>query len=106
MHEMIFAKLTQWGPLTVSLASHLLDIFFYSGLAGPLYLLEKNTKRILSVGSLHALVLCLTRFHQVLGWSSCLALSNQQGCVRTDYFTGRLRSIGTSFSTGSMVLLF
>ena len=32
---MTFAMLTQWVPLTVSLASHLLDIFFYSGLAGP-----------------------------------------------------------------------
>ena len=39
---MTFAMLTQWVPLTVSLASHLLDIFFYSGLAGPRYLLEKN----------------------------------------------------------------
>ena len=39
---MTFAMLTQWAPLTVSLASHLLDIFFYSGLAGPRYLLEKN----------------------------------------------------------------
>ena len=27
-------------------------------------------------GALHVLVLCLARFHQVLGWSSCLALSN------------------------------
>ena len=34
--------LAQWVPLTVSLASHLLDIFFYSGLAGPRYLLDKN----------------------------------------------------------------
>ena len=39
---MTFAMLTQWVPLTVSLASHLLDIFFYSGLAGLRYLLEKN----------------------------------------------------------------
>ena len=39
---MTFAMPIQWGPLTVSLASHLLDIFFYSGLAGPRYLLEKN----------------------------------------------------------------
>ena len=48
-------------------------------------------------------VLCFTRFHQVLGWSSCLALSNQQACVRPYCFTGRPRPIGTSFSTGSMV---
>ena len=59
----LFAMLTQWEPLTVSLA--------------------------------HALVLCFTRFHQVLGWSSCLALSNQQACVRPYCFTGRPRPIGT-----------
>ena len=39
---MTFAMLTHWVPLTVSLAFHLLDIFIYSGLAGPRYLLEKN----------------------------------------------------------------
>ena len=63
---------------------------FYSGLAGSRYLLEKKTsERNLSVGSLHA-----------LGWSSCLALSNQRACVGPYCFTGRPRPIGTSFSVG------
>ena len=35
-------------------------------------------------------VLCFTRFHQVLGWSSCLALSNQQACGGTYCFTEHL----------------
>ena len=67
---------------------------------------RRTSERNLSVGSLHALVLCFTRFHQVLGWSSCLALSNQQACVRPYCFTGRPRPLRTSFSTGSMVLSF
>ena len=53
---------------------------------------------------LHAHVFCFTRFHQVLGWSSCLALSNQQACVRPCCFTGRPRPLGTGFFNGSMVL--
>ena len=67
---------------------------------------RRTSERNLSVGSLHASVLCFTRFHQVLGWSSCLALSNQQACVRPYCFTGRPRPLGMSFSTGSMVLSF
>ena len=51
-------------------------------------------------------VFCLTRSHQVLGWSSCLALSNQQACVRPGCFTGRLRPLGTGFFNGAMVLSF
>ena len=51
-------------------------------------------------------VLCFTRFHQVLGWSSCLALSNQQACGRPYCFTGRSRPLGTCFLIGSMVLPF
>ena len=43
---------------------------------------RRTSERNLSVGSLHALVPCFTRFHQALGWSSCLALSNQQARVR------------------------
>ena len=43
---------------------------------------RRTSERNLNVGSLHALVPCFTRFHQALGWSSCLALSNQQACVR------------------------
>ena len=43
---------------------------------------RRTSERNLSVGSLHALVPCFTRSHQALGWSSCLALSNQQACVR------------------------
>ena len=64
---------------------------------------RRTSERNLSVGSLHALVPCFTRFHQAMGWSSCLALSNQQACVRPYCFTGRPRPLGTSFSTGSMV---
>ena len=51
-------------------------------------------------------VLCFTRFHQVLGWSSCLALSNQQACGRPYCFTGRSRPLGTCFLIGYMVLPF
>ena len=65
---------------------------------------RRTSERTLSVGSLHALVFCFTRFHKVLGWSSCLALSNQQACVRPCCFTGRPRPLGTGFFNGSMVL--
>ena len=101
---MTFAMLTHWVPLTVSLASHLSDIFSTVVWLGLATCWRRTSERNLSVGSLHAFVLCFTRFHQVLGWSSCLALSNQQACVRPYCFTGRPRPIGTSFSTGSMVL--
>ena len=37
----------------------------------------------------------------VLGWSSCLALSNQQACVRPCCFIGRSRPLGTGFLKGS-----
>ena len=69
----------------------------HGGLAGSRYLLEKNFWEDLSVGSLHAFVSCFTWFHKVLGWLSCLALSNQQACVRPWCFTGRLRPLGTDF---------
>ena len=78
---MTFAMLTQWAPLTVSLASHLLDIFstvVWLGLATCCRLAACPRP-------------CFTRFHQILGWSSCLALSNQQACVRPYCFTGRPR---------------
>ena len=65
---------------------------------------RRTSERTLSVGSLHALVFCFTRFHKVLGWSSCLALSNQQASVRPCCFTGRPRPLGTGFFNGSMVL--
>ena len=103
---MTFAMLTHWVPLTVSLVSHLLDIFSTVVWLGLATCWRRTSERNLSVGSLRALVLCFTRFHQVLGWSSCLALSNQQACVRPYCFTGRPRPLGTSFSTGSMVLSF
>ena len=102
--EMTFAMLTHWVPLTVSLVSHLLDIFSTVVWLGLATCWRRTSERNLSVGSLHALVLCFTRFHQVLGWSSCLALSNQQACVRPYCFTARPRPIGTCFSTGYMVL--
>ena len=76
---------------------------FYNGLAGPRYLLEKNFWEDSECRLAACFVLCFTRFHQVLGWSSCLALSNQQACFRPYCFTGRPRPIGTSFLTGSMV---
>ena len=65
---------------------------------------RRTSERTLSVGSLHAFVFCFTRFHKVLGWLSCLALSNQQACVRPCCFTGRPRPLGTGFFNGSMVL--
>ena len=100
---MTFAMLTHWVPLTVWFPTFWTSFLQWSGWAS--LLAEKRTsERNLSVGSLHAPVLCFTRFHQVLGWSSCLALSNQQACVRPYCFTGRPRPLGTSFSTGSMVL--
>ena len=101
-----FAMLTHWAPLTVSLVSYLLDIFSTVVWLGLATCWRRISERNLSVGSLHAPVLCFTQFHQVLGWSSCLALSNQQACVRPYCFTGRPRPLGTSFSTGSMVLSF
>ena len=102
--EMTFAMLTHWVPLTVSLASHLLDIFSTVVWLGLATCWRRTSERNLSV----RLAACprpsvFTRFHQVLGWSSCLALSNQQACVRPCCFTGRPRPIGTCFSTGSMV---
>ena len=102
--EMIFALPTHWVPLTVSLASHLLDIFSTVVWLGFATCWRRTSERNLSVGSLHALVFFFTRFHQVLGWSSCLALSNQQACVRPCCFTGRPRPLGTGFFNGSMVL--
>ena len=78
---------------------------FYGGL-GLATCWRRTSERTLSVGSLHALVFCFTRFHQVLGWSSCLALSNQQACIRPCCFTGRPRPLGTGFFNGSMVLSF
>ena len=45
-------------------------------------------------------------FTKSWGWSSCLALSNQQACVRPCCFTGRPRPLGTGFFNGSMVLSF
>ena len=91
-------------PLTVSLASHLLDNFPTVVWLGLATCWRRTSERTLSVGSLHAHVFCFTRFHQVLGWSSCLALSNQQACVRPCCFTGRPRPLGTGFFNGSMVL--
>ena len=95
--EIIFALPTHWVPLTVSLASHLLDNFPTVVWLGLATCWRRTSERILSVGSLHAHVFCFTRFHQVLGWSSCLALSNQQACVRPCCFTGRPRPLGTGF---------
>ena len=43
-------------------------------------------------------------FTKSWGWSSCLALSNQQACVRPCCFTGRPRPLGTGLLNGSMVL--
>ena len=103
---MTFAMLTHWVPLTVSLVSHLLDIFSTVVWLGLATCWRRTSERNLSVGSLHASVLCFTRSHQVLGWSSCLALSNQEACVRPYCFTGRPRPLGTSFFTRSMVLFF
>ena len=56
------------------------------------------------VGSLHALVFCLTRFPKVLGWSSCLALSNQRHALDLAVSLGQPRPLGTGFFNGSMVL--
>ena len=104
--ELIFALPTHWVPLTGSLVSHLLDNFSTVVWLGLATCWRRTSERTLSVGSLHALVFCFTRFHQVLGWSSCLALSNQQACVRPCCFTGRPRPLGTGFFNGSMVLSF
>ena len=102
--EFFFALPTQWAPLTVSLAFHLFDDFPTVVWLGLATCWRRTSERTLSVGSLHALVSCFTRFHKVLGWSSCLALSNQQACVRPCCFTGRTRPLGTGFFNGSMVL--
>ena len=104
--EIIFALPTHWVPLTVSLVSHLLDNFSTVVWLDLATCWRRTSERILSVGSLHAPVFCFTRFHQVLGWSNCLALSNQQACVRPCCFTGRLRLLETGFFNGSMVLSF
>ena len=74
--ETFLAMLTLWEPLTVSLAFHLLDNFSTLVWLCLTTCWKRTSERILSFGALHVLVLCLTRFHQVLGWSSCLALSN------------------------------
>ena len=99
--EIIFALPTHWVPLTVSLASHLLDNFSTVVWRGLATCWRRTFERTLRFGSLHALVFCFTRFHKALGWSSCLALSNQQACVRPCCFTGRSRPLGTGFLTGS-----
>ena len=91
---------------TVSLASHLLDIFFTVVWLGLATCSRRTSAKALSVGSLHALVFCFTWFHKVLGWSSCLALSNQQACIRPCCFTGRSRPLETGFLNGFMVLSF
>ena len=98
------AAYSHWVPLTVSLASHLFDDFPTVVWLGLATCWRRTSERTLSVGSLHALVFCFTRFHKVLGWSSCLALPNQQACVRPCCFTGRPRPLGTGFFNGSMVL--
>ena len=54
-----------------------LDIFCTVVWLGLATCWRRSSERNLSVGSLHAPVLCFTRFHQVLGWSRCLALSTQ-----------------------------
>ena len=101
--EMIFAMLPHWVPLTLSLASHLLDIFSTMVWLGLAICWRRTSERILSVARC---MLC-PLFHAVSpspGWSSCLALSNQQACGRPFCFTGRSRPLGTRFSIGSMVL--
>ena len=99
--EIIFALPTHWVPQTVSLASHLLDNFSTVVWRGLATCWRRTFERTLRFGSLHAIVFCFTRFHKALGWSSCLALSNQQACVRPCCFTGRSRPLGTGFLTGS-----
>ena len=102
--EYFFALPTHWVSLTASLASHLFDDFPTVVWLGLATCWRRTSERTLSLGSLHALVSCFTRFHKVLGWSSCLALSNQQACVRPCCFTGRPRPLGTGFFNGSTVL--
>ena len=101
-----FFSSTHWAPLTVSLASHPLDNFSTVVWRVLATCWRRTSERTLSVGSLHVFVFCFTRFYKVLGWSSCLALSNQQACVRPCCFTGRPRPLGTGFFNGSMVLSF
>ena len=102
--EYFFALPTHWVPLTASLASHLFDDFLTVVWLGLATCWRRTSERTLSLGSLHALVSCFTRFYKVLGWSSCLALSNQQACVRPCCFTERPRPLGTGFFNGSTVL--
>ena len=52
---MLFAMLTHWVPLTVSLASHLLDILSTMVWLGLATCWRRTSERILSVCSLHAL---------------------------------------------------
>ena len=103
--EIIFALPPHWVPLTVSLASHLFDNFSTVVWRGLATCWRRTSERTLRLGSLHALVFCFTRFHKVLGWSSCPVLSNQQACVRPCCFTGRPRPLGTGFLTGSRCYL-
>ena len=72
---------------------------------GASLLAGEESERTLRFGLLHALVFCFTRFLKALGWSSCLALSNQQAYVRSCCFTGRSRPLGTGFLTGSRCYL-
>ena len=53
--EIIFALPTHWVPLTVSLASHLLDNFSTVVWLGLATCWRRTSERTLSVGSLHAL---------------------------------------------------
>ena len=101
-----FAMLTHWVPLTVSLAFHLFDNFFTVVWQGLAACWRRTSERTLRFGSLHVLVFCFTLFHKVLGWSSCLTLSNQQACVGPCCFTGRPRPLGTGFFNGGTVLSF
>ena len=89
----------------MSLAFHLLDNFSTVAWRGLATCWRRTSERTLRFDSLHALVFCFTRFHKALGWSSLLALSNQQACVRPCCFTGRSRPLGTGFLTGSRCYL-
>ena len=94
--EMIFAMLPHWLPTFWT------SFLQWSGWAS-LFAGEEHLRGFWVLLAA-CFVLCFTRFHQVLGWSSCLALSNQQACGRPFCFTGRSRPLGTRFSIGSMVL--
>ena len=69
---MTFAMLTQWAPLTVSLASHLLDILSTVVWLGLATCWRRTSERNLSVGSLHALVLVSRGFTK--SWVGQVAL--------------------------------